>query len=83
MRLSELKKGEEAVITGFTDELKYVQLMEMGCIPGEKVSLVSKAPFGDPISIQIGNYKLSIRKSEAQNIFIDLLSKEEQSFQKA
>ncbi len=79
--MSDLKPGEEAVISGFTDELKYLQLMEMGCIPGEKVRLLSRAPFGDPISIQIGTYKLSIRKSEARNILVDMQSEDRRSLQ--
>jgi len=83
VRLSNLKPGEEAVISGFTDELKYLQLMEMGCIPGEKVRLLSKAPFGDPISIQVGSYKLSIRKSEARNILIEKHSEDTRSLQQA
>lgn len=81
--MSNLKPGEEAVISGFTDELKYLQLMEMGCIPGEKVRLLSKAPFGDPISIQVGSYKLSIRKSEARNILIEKHSEDTRSLQQA
>ncbi len=83
MRLSDLKPGEEAVISGYTDELKYLQLMEMGCIPGEKVRLLSRAPFGDPISIQIGSYKLSIRKSEARNILVEKHSEDTRSLQQA
>ena len=44
--------------------------MEMGCVPGEKVSVDMIAPLGDPISIQVAGYTLSLRLNEAEHIFI-------------
>ena len=47
-----------------------LKLMEMGFIPGEDVLLEITAPLGDPLSIMIAGYNLSIRKSEAENIWV-------------
>ncbi|MEI6817623.1 MAG: FeoA family protein [Bacteroidota bacterium] len=70
MRMDELKVGESAVILSFTDELMSLKLLEMGCIPGEKVTLERKAPLGDPIAISVSGYLLSLRIDEASTILV-------------
>ena len=47
--------------------------MEMGCIPGEIVRVEQIAPLGDPISISIAGYLLSLRLDEAQHILVEEL----------
>ena len=44
----------------------------MGCIPGEKIKLVTIAPFGDPIAIEVSGYLLSMRKEEASTVVVKL-----------
>jgi Fe2+ transport system protein FeoA len=44
--------------------------MEMGCIPGELIIVEQIAPLGDPISISVAGYQLSLRINEADSIFI-------------
>jgi ferrous iron transport protein A len=70
MRLSELKAGERAVITEFESSELEIKLMEMGCLPGEEIIVEQIAPLGDPISVRIAGYSLSLRKSEANQIFV-------------
>lgn len=41
------------------------RLMEMGLTPGTHLSVVRRAPLGDPIEIKVRGYRLSIRKQEA------------------
>ena len=43
----------------------------MGCIPGEVVIVEQIAPLGDPISISVAGYSLSLRLSEAEEIFVE------------
>jgi ferrous iron transport protein A len=71
MRLSELKQGQKAIITSFQSSELELKLMEMGCLPGEEVIVEQVAPLGDPISIKIAGYSLSLRKSEAAEINIE------------
>lgn len=71
MRLSELKQGERGRILSFQSNELELKLMEMGCIPGEEVIVEQIAPLGDPISIKIAGYSLSLRKNEANEIIID------------
>jgi ferrous iron transport protein A len=70
MRLSELKAGERAVITEFESSELEIKLMEMGCLPGEEVVVEQIAPLGDPISVRISGYSLSLRKNEANQILV-------------
>ena len=42
----------------------------MGCIPGELITVEQIAPLGDPISISVAGYQLSLRMNEADSIFI-------------
>jgi len=70
MKLSELVIGQIAKIQGFTDLDVSVKLLEMGCVPGEWVKLVKIAPFGDPISISVSGYELSLRKKEAATVLV-------------
>lgn len=68
--VAEMKPGEVAVVSGFTDQELSVKLMEMGCLPGVPVRYNFSAPLGDPICISILGYELSLRLEEAATISI-------------
>ncbi|HEY0655110.1 MAG TPA: FeoA family protein [Chryseosolibacter sp.] len=68
--VAEMKPGEIAIITGFTDDYISVKLMEMGCLPGVPVRFNFTAPFGDPVCISVSGYELSLRLEEAATITI-------------
>jgi ferrous iron transport protein A len=72
VRLSELKPGQEAVIKEFQNNDIFLKLMEMGCIPGESILMEQVAPLGDPISVSVAGYHLSLRLNEAENILVEL-----------
>jgi ferrous iron transport protein A len=70
VKLSELKPGQEATILAFSGEEISIKLMEMGLVPGESVLLEQVAPLGDPISILVSGYHLSLRLNEAEQITV-------------
>jgi ferrous iron transport protein A len=70
-RLSELEPGTVARIHSFEKNELFLKLMEMGCVPGELVRVEQIAPLGDPISISVAGYSLSLRLDEAENIFLE------------
>ena len=72
LKLTDLKPGEEGIICEFNDSDIFIKLMEMGCIPGEKIILEQIAPLGDPISVSVAGYHLSLRLNEADHIFIKI-----------
>jgi Fe2+ transport system protein FeoA len=48
------------------------RLMEMGLLVGTQVEIVRYAPMGDPIEIKVRGYNLTLRKNEAEQIFVNL-----------
>ena len=69
-KLSELNIGDAGVIHSFENDEIFLKLMEMGCIPGEQITVQQIAPLGDPISISVAGYQLSLRMDEAESILI-------------
>ena len=70
--LSDLHAGSTAVIqdipVGHDEHI--TRLRELGLVPGTKVRLVRRAPFGDPIEISVRGSRLAMRRSEARHIKI-------------
>jgi ferrous iron transport protein A len=46
------------------------RLMEMGLLVGTSVELVRFAPMGDPVEIKVRGYHLTLRKHEAEQIWV-------------
>ena len=46
------------------------RLMEMGLLVGTSIELVRFAPLGDPVEIKVRGYNLTLRKHEAEQIFV-------------
>ena len=75
MKLSELKTGERGVIVkvnghgGFRKRIK-----EMGFVKGNQVKVILNAPLRDPIEYEIINYKISLRREQAEKIAQKLAS---------
>lgn len=72
VRLSQLASGIRAKIKEHEQTDFKLTLMEMGCIPGEPVWIQMIAPMGDPMAIQIAGYYLSIRKQDADKIWVTI-----------
>ena len=76
MRLSDLQSGESGVIVRVNGHGSFrKRLIEMGFIRGKLVRCVLGAPLRDPIEYEVLGYKVSLRRSEAQNI--DIVSEAE------
>ena len=70
-RLSEITAGKTVIIKEFENDDIFLKLMEMGCIPGETVQVMQFAPMGDPVSITVAGYRLSLRLDEAEMIWVE------------
>ena len=68
--LAQLKIGQSATIENFSDNFLSLKLLEMGCLPGELVTLEKIAPLGDPLLIAVSGYSLTLRKSEAETVMV-------------
>jgi len=66
-----MKIGDTGIIHSFENDIIFIKLMEMGCVPGEKVRIDQAAPLKGPISISVAGYHLSLRLDEAEMIWVD------------
>jgi len=71
--IASLKKGQRAIIKDFSVDIVPLKLLEMGCLPGNEVILIQKAPFSDPLYLIINGCHLAIRKEMASKIEIELI----------
>lgn len=70
-KLSALAVGQKAIICSLDDEELVLKLMEMGFLPGEEITVEQIAPLGDPISVMVAGYQVSLRISEADAIMVE------------
>ncbi len=69
MTIAELKIGQSGVIAAVGGEgALRLRFLDMGLIPGTKVTLQKIAPMGDPIQIHLRGYELTIRLEDAGKI---------------
>ena len=47
------------------------RLLDLGFVPHAEVDVIRSAPLGDPIECRIANYKIALRKSEANLIEVE------------
>ncbi len=71
--IASLKKGQRGIIKEFPVDVVPLKLLEMGCLPGNEVSLVQTAPFNDPLYLNINGSHLAIRRETARMIEIELI----------
>ena len=75
--LHELRAGQHGIVVrvGGKGPVKQ-RMMDMGLVPGTEVKMVRVAPLGDPVEFEVKGYSLSLRKSEARNITVEVLVEE-------
>lgn len=72
MTLNDLPIGKTATVTTVGGEGALRQhFLDMGLIPNATVTMVKRAPMGDPIEVRIRSYELTLRSEEAKAIEID------------
>jgi ferrous iron transport protein A len=72
--LDRLNPGQRGRIVALGGDSAVVgRLMEMGMLEGDEVELIAFAPLGDPLEVRLGDYRLSLRRSEAARVEVELL----------
>ncbi len=73
MKLSELKSGETVTVTALnqlsTETRK--RLMVMGILPQTEITLVRRAPMGDPLQVEVRGVSVALRESIAASIEVE------------
>ena len=71
--LSDFTVGESGKIAAVKGEGKIRRrLFDMGVTPGAELIMRKKAPLGDPIEITIRGYELTLRKTEAACVEMEI-----------
>jgi ferrous iron transport protein A len=74
LTISNLSKGQKAIIKDFDINDIPLKLLEMGCLPGNIVEVVQIAPFGDPLYLNINDSHVAIRLETASVIEVEVLN---------
>jgi len=71
--LSDLKPGQSGTVCKVEgDKVVRRRMLDMGLVNGAEVRVKRVAPLGDPIEFEVRGYSLSLRKSEAQTIQVEV-----------
>lgn len=77
MKLKDLAIGKSAVVTAVGGEGSLRQhFLDMGVIPGTRVTPVKLAPMGDPMQLSLHGYELSLRLADAEKIEVESLEEQ-------
>lgn len=72
-KLSEFAVGEKGIVTLVAGDGKIRRrLFDMGVTPGAEIYLRKRAPLGDPIEVTIRGYELTLRKTEANIVVMEV-----------
>jgi Fe2+ transport system protein FeoA len=72
-QLDKLDSGQSAIVVGFAKDGPMTRrMMELGLVAGKKVTYIRKAPLRDPILIRVGDGCITLRKTEASLVFVEL-----------
>ena len=73
--LDTLKPGQRATVRNVcgAGSAVYQRLLEMGVFEGTELEVVRYAPLGDPMEIRLHGYNLSVRKTDAANVQVEVL----------
>ena len=83
MTLRELKPSESAIVETVGGEGALRQhFLDMGVIPGVRMTLVKLAPMGDPMEFLIHGYELTLRVADAEKIAVRPAEAEESAAKK-
>lgn len=68
--LADLPLRKKTVVLQIKESALKPKLLEMGLYTGKTVEVLFRAPFGDPIAVDVDGYVLSMRLDEANQIEI-------------
>lgn len=69
--LAQLTIGESKKVVAVNRGELHAKMTEMGIFSGKNVKVLFKAPFGDPIAVDVEGYVLSLRKEEAELVEVE------------
>ncbi|MCK4311332.1 MAG: ferrous iron transport protein A [Candidatus Cloacimonetes bacterium] len=75
MKLKDIEVGSNVKVIGYTTKDRHYRekLLRMGLVKGAEFSITRKAPLGDPIEIKLKGFNLTLRKSEADALEVEVI----------
>jgi ferrous iron transport protein A len=70
--VSELNINESACTISITDQALACRLTSMGVLPGTRIEMIRKAPFGAAFYLKIDGVRMALREEEAAKILLEV-----------
>lgn len=71
--LSQLRVGERGVVESIRYDAPSTHLLSaLGLIPGTSFEVKCRAPLGDPIAVAVGGTQISLRKTDAADVTVEV-----------
>jgi ferrous iron transport protein A len=71
MTLADLDRGQRAIVLGYSDAVAPStarRLFDLGLVPGVEVTMIRRAPLGDPVIFGVGDYEIALRGAQSDCI---------------
>ncbi len=77
MTIGDMNPGDRAIVRGYehSNDIFLNRLITMGLTRGTAITMVKKAPLGDPAEIEVRGFRLSLRQKEASVLDLDEITK--------
>ena len=73
--LSNLKAGNKGIVVRISGKgLVRRRILDMGIVKGTHIEVIRTAPLGDPVEFSLRGYNLTLRKAEADEVFVSLMN---------
>ncbi|MEU6098481.1 FeoA family protein [Streptomyces sp. NPDC047079] len=72
-RLADLRPGMSGLVIDIDESVEpstMRRLVDLGFAPGAEVTVLRKAPLGDPVVFQVVEYEVALRKAQAAGIHV-------------
>ena len=71
LTLDRLPLGEQAVIQSLLPQYPHRQrLMELGFLPGTRVTALHQSPWGDPVAYGVAGAVIALRRADARHLLL-------------
>lgn len=71
VKLSTMKDGDKGIVESLEGHGNIQhRLVDMGVVKGSHISVIKRAPLGDPIEVKVKGTELALRKAEAAMISV-------------
>lgn len=68
--LGQLGLGATGIVVGYSSEIGVRRFIEMGFVPGTRVTALRKAPLGDPVEYAVMGSRVAIRRRDADLVIV-------------